>query len=412
MKAKIGANRSIKGRNVDHEMSIAIVYERSETDEMGIKLTAEKLGINLIYIPFRKVAIGFSENGYNFKSTGKNYSKTIAAVDVVLNRAQSKNRRLVAAQIFETLGKPVINTSQVEFSCYSKLRTLLRFWKAGIKIPKTVYVPCDPHEPTKDGTKISNKKEIAELVQEELGNKDIVIKPDAGSHGTGVKLAKGKDDLLKIINQVEPSIINPIGVLSQELVQKWFYDLRIIVIKEYGKPPYCYPKAMARTGFKEFRTNAALGNMCFDVDLPSYIREIATGCGDALGDKSDAWVIALDAMINLGDNKIVDDQYLESELEKIAPFFNVITRVKRDKTKKINFKAWNTKVEQAFQNYKSTKPYENIRNIIQESMERNKRSVLFHEANSCPEFWEQTRLITGINLAEPLLRCAKSIVYA
>jgi glutathione synthase/RimK-type ligase-like ATP-grasp enzyme len=391
-------------------MSIAIVYERSETDEMGIKLTAEKLGINLIYIPFRKVSVKLNENGYSVKSLGKNYSKTIENVSVILNRAQSKNRRLVAANIFEAFGKHVINTSHIEFVCYSKLRTLLRFWKAGIKTPVTVYVPCDPHEPTKGGTEIHNEKEIADLIQQELGSGDVVIKPDAGTHGTGVKLAKGKDDLIMILDEVKPSIINPIGVLSQELVQKWFYDLRIIVSKEYGKLPYCHPKAMARTGFKEFRTNAALGNMVFDVDLPSCIRETATKCGETLGEKSNAWVIALDAMIDVGEDKIVGDKYLKKELEKIEPFFNAIKKVKSDETKKTNFKDWNNRVEQTFQNYKDSKAYGNISDVVQKSIERNKRKVLFHEANSCPEFWEQTRLITGINLAEPLLSCAQSII--
>jgi glutathione synthase/RimK-type ligase-like ATP-grasp enzyme len=391
-------------------MSIAIVYERSETDEMGIKLTAEKLGINLTYIPFRKVSVKLNGNGYSVKSLGKNFSKTIENVSVILNRTQSKNRRLFAANIFEAFDKQVINTSHIEYLCYSKLRTLLRFWKAGIKTPVTVYVPCDPHEPTKSGTEIHNEEEIADLIQQELGNEEVVVKPDAGTHGTGVKLAKGKGDLIMVLNEIKPSIINPIGVLAQELVQKWFYDLRIIVTKEHGKSPYCHPKAMARTGFKEFRTNAALGNMVFDVDLPASVREAATKCGETLGENSKAWVIALDAMINVGEDKIVEDEYLTAELEKIEPFFNAIRKVKSDESKKINFKDWNNRVEKAFRSYKNSEAYEKIRSVIQQSIERKKHNVMFHEANSCPEFWEQTRMITGINLAEPLLSCAQSII--
>ena len=391
-------------------MSIAIVYERSETDEMGIKLTAEKLGIDLIYIPFRKVSVKLAENGYSVRSIGRNYSQIIEDVSVILNRTQSKNRRLFAANIFEEFGKHVINPSLIEFLCYSKLRTLLCFWKAGIKTPVTVYVPCNPHELTKGGTEMHNEKEIADLIQQELGNGDVVVKPDAGTHGTGVKLAKGKDDLITIVDEVKPSIINPVGILSQELVQKWFYDLRIIVTKENGKPPYCHPTAMARTGFKEFRTNATLGNMVFDVKLPSYIRETATKCGETIGADNKAWVIALDAMINVGEDRIVGDEYLKAELEKIEPFFDAIKKVKSDETKKTNFKDWNNRVEEAFQNYKNSKPYKGISGVIQQSVERSKHNVLFHEANSCPEFWEQTRLITGNNLAEYLLNCAQSII--
>jgi anaerobic selenocysteine-containing dehydrogenase len=39
-------------------------------------------------------------------------------------------------------------------------------------------------------------------------------------------------------------------------------------------------------------------------------------------------------------------------------------------------------------------------------------NILFHEANSCPEFWEQTRLIAGINVAVPLIKCAESVLIA
>ncbi|HLE74795.1 MAG TPA: hypothetical protein VI864_01955, partial [Candidatus Bathyarchaeia archaeon] len=73
-------------------MSIALLYERSENDEMGIKLTAEELGVNLTYIPFRKIALAIYKDGYSVKSKGKDYSNAVNDVAVVLNRAQSKNR--------------------------------------------------------------------------------------------------------------------------------------------------------------------------------------------------------------------------------------------------------------------------------------------------------------------------------
>src|SRR4030042_5591609 len=99
-------------------MSIALLYERSENDENGIKLTAEKLGVNLTFIPFRKIAISISKNGYSAKTKGKDYSSTIKDVAVVLNRDQSKNRRLYASHTMEVLGKKVINPSSIEFTCY------------------------------------------------------------------------------------------------------------------------------------------------------------------------------------------------------------------------------------------------------------------------------------------------------
>ncbi len=391
-------------------MSIGITYERSETDEMGIKLTAEELGINLVYIPFRKVAFRLDEDGYNVRSKGKSYSKVIQEVKVVLNRAQSKNRRFLATNLLEAFGKKVINPSSVEYVCFSKLRTLLHFWKGRIKTPRTVYVPCDSHEAMANGSEIRNEEEIADLIQQELGNRSIVIKPDAGTHGKNVRLARDRKDLLTILGETEPSIINPVGILAQKLVEKWFYDLRIIVTKEGGKAPYCYPTALARAGFKDFRTNTFLGNMVFDVNLPPHIRDVAVKCGKTIGKNSKAWLLAFDAMIDVGEDKDSDDKFIKAEFEKLELSFDAVKKVKSDKTKKINFSSWNKRLEGTFQNYKNKEAYGNIKRIIEESVERNEHNILFHEANACPEFWEQTRLVAGINLAVPLLKCAQSII--
>ena len=391
-------------------MSIGILYERSETDEMGIKLTAEELGINLVYISFRKVAVRLDENGYSVRSKGKNYSKTFEEVKVVLNRAQSKNRRFLATNVLEAFGKNVINPSPVEYVCFSKLRTLLHFWKGEIKTPRTVYVPCDSHEPTANGGEIRNEEEIADLMQQELENGSIVIKPDSGTHGKNVRLARDRKDLLAILGETEPSIINPVGILAQKLVQKWFYDLRIIVTKENGKAPYCYPSALARAGFKDFRTNTFLGNMVFGVNLPPHIRDVAVKCGKTIGKDSKAWLLAFDAMIDVGENKNSNDEYIKAKFEKLELSFDAVKKIKGDETKKRNFLSWNKRLEETFQNYKNQEAYGNIKKIIEESVERNRHNILFHEANACPEFWEQTRLVAGINLAVPLLKCAQSII--
>jgi hypothetical protein len=58
----------------------------------------------------------------------------------------------------------------------------------------------------------------------------------------------------------------------------------------------------------------------------------------------------------------------------------------------------------------NTHAYENIKNIIEESVEKNKSALVFHESNSCPEFWENTRLATGLNVAIPLLKGAQSLI--
>ena len=392
-------------------MSIALLYERSENDENGIKLTAQQLGIDLTFLPFRKIALSIGKDGFNAKTKGKDYTHIINDTAVVLNRAQSKNRRLQASYIMEQLGKKTLNTWQSEFVCYSKLRTLLNLWKEGIPVPKTVFVPCDAVDTLKNGKEIHNEKDIADLFMQEFPLSDgIVIKADAGTHGKMITLAKNSEELIANIAETKPTIINPIGVVAQEVIQKWFYDLRIIVHKEKGKQPVCYPVAMARAGFKDFRTNTFLGNLVFGAKLPKTIQDLAVKCGKTLGKGSEAWIFALDAMVNVKENKQVDDAYLKSELDKAAKAFAPVQKVKQDETRLTDFQSWNVKLEKAFLSYAKNQSYENIKKVIEESVEKNKSALVFHESNSCPEFWENTRLATGYNVAVPLLKGAQSLI--
>lgn len=150
--------------------------------------------------------------------------------------------------------------------------------------------------------------------------------------------------------------------------------------------------------------------MVFGVNLPPYIKDIAVKCGKTIGRDSRAWLIAFDAMIDVGENKNADDETLKADFEKLESPFNEVKKIKREVSKKRNFLNWNKRIEEAFQNYKNQEAYGNIKRVIEESVERNKHNILFHEANACPEFWEQTRLVAGINLAVPLLKCAQSII--
>jgi uncharacterized protein (DUF779 family) len=199
-------------------------------------------------------------------------------------------------------------------------------------------------------------------------------------------------------------------MVAQELIQKWFYDLRIIVYQAKGKAPVCYPTAMARAGFKDFRTNTFLGNLVFHAKLPVEIQELALKCGKTLGDDSPAWIFALDAMVNVGDNKNDDDEALKAELDEAAQAFSPVQKVKQDETRLTAFEAWNVKLEAAFKTYKASSAYQKVSGIIEDNLEKNKGALVFHESNSCPEFWENTRLATGLNVAVPLLECAQSLI--
>lgn len=392
-------------------MSIALLYERSENDENGIKLTAKQLGIDLVFIPFRKIALSLSQDGFSAKTKGKDYTPLLNDVKAVLNRAQSKNRRLQASYIMEALGKKTLNTSQAEFVCYSKLRTLLQLSQAGVPVPKTVFVPCDAVDFMKNGKEIHNEKDIADLFTQNLPlDEGIVVKADSGTHGKMIMLSKTREELEANIKETKVGIINPVGVVAQQLINKWFYDLRIIVYKEKGKQTVCYPTAMARAGFKDFRTNTFLGNLVFHAKLPQKIQELAIKCGETLGKGTDACIFALDAMVDIGDNKNADDATLKKQLDLASQAWVPVQKVKQDETRLTDFSTWTSKLEAAFKTYKENTAYQSVTDIIKKSVEENQGALVFHESNSCPEFWENTRLATGLNVAEPLLKMATSLI--
>jgi hypothetical protein len=110
------------------------------------------------------------------------------------------------------------------------------------------------------------------------------------------------------------------------------------------------------------------------------------------------------------DNKQVTDEYLKEELDLAGKAFLPVQKVKQDETRLTDFQTWNGKLEKAFYSYSSSNSYVNIKNIIEESIEKNKSALVFHESNSCPEFWENTRLATGLNVAVPLLKAAQSLI--
>ena len=134
-------------------MSIALLYERSETDELGIKLTAEQLGVDWTFIPFRKIALSICKNGYSFKTKGKDYTSTIKDVAVVLNRAQSKNRRLFASHIMETFGKKTINPSQSSSNATANSERCCTSGRGEFPFRKQFTFPATPLTPRKTAEK-------------------------------------------------------------------------------------------------------------------------------------------------------------------------------------------------------------------------------------------------------------------
>jgi hypothetical protein len=87
-----------------------------------------------------------------------------------------------------------------------------------------------------------------------------------------------------------------------------------------------------------------------------------------------------------------------------------VTQVKKMPLKRQHFKEYTKAVDQAFANYMRSEPYNYIEEVVNSTLLKTADNVFFHEGNSCPEFWEQTRAVAGINLAELLLASAQSII--
>jgi len=95
---------------------------------------------------------------------------------------------------------------------------------------------------------------------------------------------------------------------------------------------------------------------------------------------------------------------------KAADAFKTVQKVKKDDRRLRDFKDWNQQLETAVNAYKATEAYAKVKSVIEDNVETNRTKIVFHEANSCPEFWEQTRTITGMNVAVPLLKGAQSLI--
>lgn len=388
---------------------LAILYDVSETDELGIRLTAEEKGVELTYLPFYKTATGFRRNSYIHKTLNRDHTKKLQDAQVILNRSQSKSRRIYATSILEALGKNVINPLSVEQYCQSKIRTLIAFSVNGVNIPETVYVACNSTETSGKGT-IDNTETIADLIMQELDTPSVVIKPDAGSHGRGVTLTQDRPNLIASLREVEQGITNPSGVLSQRLISKWFYDLRIIVNKEKGGKPRCHETALARGGFREFRTNTFLGNMVFRAKLPVRVREEAERCAQILGAPHEAWVIALDAMPFIDESQTQGEERLRECFNELEEPFRRVKEVKAAPYKRSDFPRYTREITDAYTEYMKTEAYAEIEGVVNETLEESRDKVYFHEGNACPEFWEQTRVVAGINVALDLLDSATSLI--
>jgi hypothetical protein len=121
-------------------------------------------------------------------------------------------------------------------------------------------------------------------------------------------------------------------------------------------------------------------------------------------------MIALDAMPRIGDDLREGEEVLRQSFNDLEEHFRKVTMVKKMPNKKRNFRTYNSEITRAYNEYMASEPYADIKSVVDETLEKCRDSIYFHEGNACPEFWEQTRIVGGVDVAQDLLTCALGLV--
>lgn len=150
------------------------------------------------------------------------------------------DKDIYLARAFEEKNVPVFNSSEAIRISDSKIETHFKV-KDELKIPKTIVGPFSYFEKNYD-------ENYLDKVLSYLGEK-IVVKEDKGSFGMQVYLAKGKEELKKILQ----SLGNKNFLMEEFVESSKGRDLRVNVVgsKVIG--------AMERSNDKDFRSNISLG---------------------------------------------------------------------------------------------------------------------------------------------------------
>jgi hypothetical protein len=144
--------------------------------------------------------------------------------------------------------------------------------------------------------------------------------------------------------------------------------------------------------------------------LPKKVQKEAEKAASIIGSGCDSWVIALDAMPSIPLELMEYENELKEKFNALEEPFKKVNKIKRMPDKKRRFREYTEAITEAYTTYMHTEPYSYIESIVNLTLSKTEDNVYFHEGNACPEFWEQTRIFTGINPAAELLRCAQSIL--
>lgn len=372
-------------------VKLGLIFDQKTPDEWGIEFAAKRRGVEIVPVWFRLFAVDL---------IGKNLAEKLRGVEVVLNRCESKEARLYASKILEDLGYQVINPFVTEHLCSSKVLTINLLARHRIATPRTVYVPWNASVTKEKSGRGRLAKNIADLIDAELPGYPKIVKPDKGSWGRSIVKVRSRKELERVVERTKRTILNPLGVLAQEFLPKAF-DLRINAAKRRGGRPY-YVTCIARVSLADqrYRTNTALGGLAVGVELNEELRRKAVDVAGIVGGQDGGVVLGIDMMPRM-------DKPSRDEIYRLAGGANVyFDMVRKAKVRRGDdtFLTWLKRLDEAYRVYTESLEYRRLKAAIEGCLSRAEWTT--HEVNSCPDFWTNTRNVTGCDLAETYLDCA------
>ncbi len=180
--------------------SLALVYDYLRWESKAIVEAAGRAGVklDLVNVTRGPLAVG-----------------GVGGWDVVLDRCVGMHNAIVAAEVMESMGSLVVNSSETLRLAASKVATLSLLARRGVPVPRT---------------RVAVGVEAALKAAGELGY-PVVVKPVEGSWGRGVALARDEEELRALLEYKEalPGGYSRVHVI-QEYVEKPGRDIRVFTL--------------------------------------------------------------------------------------------------------------------------------------------------------------------------------------
>ena len=231
------------------KIKLAILHTTIRADEKLLIEAAKSRGVHLETVDVREQIFDPAHQKFDF--------------DIILERCVSTTKGTLAAEFFENIGIPVVNSLQVARICDNKFITSLVLEKAGVPTPAFA---------------LAFGEEQAKTAVSRIGGYPVVLKPISGSWGR--LLARiNDDDALEAVIEQKTTLGGPHhhAFYFQRYIEKPGRDIRINVI---GGQVFA---AIYRQS-NHWITNTARGAVAMPCEVDEKLEKIAVKAADAIGE--------------------------------------------------------------------------------------------------------------------------------